>query len=93
MILRQTKQRLTFEDFVRVTAFAVPWRVAVLCEVAEFQIADCESDDRRLVQLTCDCGGEWKHLGQLVELVILLAASRPGRVTRLLFAQFQNAVE
>lgn len=74
MILKSVN-KLTFEDFVGVAAFAVPWRIAVLCEVAQFQVADCESDDGSLVQLTRDGGGKRKHLGEFIELVVLLAAT------------------
>ena len=49
MILATNRMKLnfplTFKDFVCVAAFAVPWWIAMLCEIAEFQVADRESDD------------------------------------------------
>lgn len=48
---------LTLEDFASVTRLTIPWRIAVLCEIAQFQVADRESDDGGLVELTSDGGG------------------------------------
>lgn len=61
-------------------------------KVPQLQIADGQSNDGRLVQLTGDGCRQWQHLGQLVELVVLLAATRSRRIPRLLLAQLQDAV-
>ena len=60
-------------------------------EVSQLQVADAESDDGGLIQLTGDRRRQRQHLGEFVELVVLLAPSGAGRVTRLLLAQLQDA--
>ena len=69
---------------------ALPRRIAVAREVAQFEVADGQPDDGSLVQLAGDGGRQRQQLGQLVELVVLLAAPRPRRVARLLLAKLQN---
>jgi len=56
--------------------FTGPWWISVTGEVPQLQIAYRQPDDGRLVQLSCDGKWQWEELGQLVKLVVLLAA--PG---------------
>ena len=72
---------------------ALPRRVAVAREVAQFEVADGEADDRRLVELAGDGRRQRQQFRQLVELVVLLAAPRTSRVARLLLAKLQNAAQ
>lgn len=65
----------------------VPRRVPLVGKVPHLQVADGEADDGGLVQLTGDGARQRQHLGQLVELKVLLPPPRPRRVPRLLFAQ------
>lgn len=60
-------------------------------EVAQLQVADGQPNDGRLVQLAGDGSGQRQHFGQLVELVVLFAASRARCIARLLLAQLENA--
>ena len=60
-------------------------------EVSQLQVADAESDDGGLIQLTRDRRRQRQHLGKFIKLVVLLAPSRAGSITGLLLAQFQDA--
>lgn len=80
---------LTFELVVEVAA---PLRIAVAGEIAQLQVADGQSYDRRLVQLAGDGGRQRQHFRQLIELKVLLAAPRTGRVAGLFLAQLQYSV-
>lgn len=64
-----------------------PGGLAVAGEVAHLEVADGEAHDGGLVQLAGDGAGQGQHLGQLVELEVLLPAPRPRRVARLLLPQ------
>ena len=73
--------------------FDVPRRLAVAGKVFQLQIGNGEPDDGGLVQLRRDGGRQRQHLGQFVELVVLLAAPRARRVARLLFPHLQNTAK
>ena len=45
------------------------------CKLPEPQVGDGESDDGGLVQLRGDGAWQGEHLGQLIELIVLLASS------------------
>lgn len=77
---------------MRVAILPGPWRVSVSAEVPQFQVANCQSYDGRLVQLACDGRRQRQHFGQFIELVILLAPPRPGRIPGLFLAQLQDTV-
>ncbi len=55
-------------------------------ELPEPEVSDGQPDDGGLVQLRRDGSGKRKHLSQLVELKVLLPATRPSGVARLLLA-------
>lgn len=65
----------------------VPRWVPLVGEVPHLQVADGESDDGGLVQLTGDGAWQWQHLGQFIKLKVLLPPPRSRRVPRLLFPQ------
>lgn len=50
----------------------VPRRVTLVGKVPHLQVADGEADDGGLVQLAGDGARQRQHLGQLVELKVLL---------------------
>lgn len=49
-------------------------------EIPKFEVRDGEPDDGGLVQLRGDGARQRQHLGQLVELGVLLVPPRPRRV-------------
>lgn len=77
---------------MRVTVLPGPWWIAVTAEVSQFQVANCQSYDGRLVQLAGDGRRQRQHFGQLVELVVLFAASWPGCISGLFLSQLQDTV-
>lgn len=81
-----------FRTFRWLTSRWWPLRKPVLGEVSELQVWDCESDDRRFVELGCDCRREGQHFGQFIELIVFLPSPRSGCVARFLFPQLENAV-
>lgn len=87
-----TPSSLTFQNLTWVAVFSRPWRVSGSTEISQFQVANCQSYDWCLIQLACDGRRQRQHFGQFIELVVLLAASRSGRVPWLLLSQFQDAV-
>lgn len=62
-----------------------------MSKLPEPEVSDRQPDDGGLVQLRRDGVGKREHLGQLVELVVLLAAPGSGCVARLLLPQLQNS--
>lgn len=64
-----------------------PGRVSLAGEGAHVQVADGEADDRGLVQLAGDGPGQGQHLGQLIELKVLLPPPRASRIPGLLLPQ------
>ncbi len=62
-------------------------------EVPQLQVRDGQSDDGRLVQLRRDGPRKWKHLRQLVELEVLLTATRSRGVARFLLPDLEDAAE
>ncbi len=68
-----------------------PRRVPVDGELAKLEVGDGEADDGSLVQLRRDGTGQRQHLGQLVELPVLLPAPVPRRVPALLLPQLEDA--
>lgn len=77
---------------MRVAVLPGPWRVSVAAEVPQFQVANCQSYDGRLIQLACDSRRQGQHFGQFIELVVFLASPRPGRIPRLFLPELQDAV-
>lgn len=65
----------------------VPRRVSLVSEVPHLQVADGEADDGGFVQLAGDGSRERQHLGQLVELKVLLPPPRASSVPGLLLPQ------
>lgn len=80
---------LTFDGGVgrRALHSQVPRRVALIGKVPHLQVADGESDDGCLVQLTGDGTRKRQHLGQLVKLKVLFAPPRPCCIPGLLLPQ------
>jgi len=72
---------LTFVCLINRLGVAGPGRVAMVTEVAQFQVADGETDDGRLIQLARDGRRKGKQFCQLVELVVFFSSSRARRVT------------
>lgn len=62
-------------------------------EVPQFQVRYGQPNNGRFVQLRRDGRRQWQHFGELVELVVLFAPPRSGRVTTLFFSQFQYSEE
>jgi len=60
-------------------------------DLPQTQVADGESDDGRLVQLSSDGRRQRQQLRQLVELGVLLAASASRRVARPLLAHLYQS--
>ena len=58
-----------------------PRRVAVSREIPKFEVRDGEPDDGGLVQLGGDGAWQRQHLGQLVELSVLLVPPRPRGIS------------
>lgn len=58
----------------------VPRRVSLVGKVPHLQVADGEPDDGGLVQLAGDGARQRQHLGQLIELKVLLSPPRSRRV-------------
>ena len=83
------EKELTFDGGVGWWAFyaQVPWRVPLVGEVPHLQVADGEADDGSLVQLAGDGAGQGQHLGQLIELKVLLPSPRASRIPGLLLPQ------
>lgn len=85
---------VTFKGFGRgLRPVSRPWRVTVSREVSQLQVRYGQPYDGRLVQLRRDGRRQWQHFGQLVELVVLLAPARPGRVPALFLPQFQYSAK
>lgn len=90
--IQLTPSPLTFKHFVRMAILPGPWWVSGSTEVPQFQVANGQSYDGRLVQLACDGRRQRQHFGQFIELVVFLASPRPRRIPWLLLAQLQDAV-
>lgn len=84
--------QLTFQNFVRVSVLPGPWRIPGATEVPQFQVANGQSYDGRLVQLAGDGRRQGQHFGQFIELVVLLPTPRSRRVPGLFLAQLQDTV-
>lgn len=67
-----------------------PGRVPVAGKVPQLEVGDGEPDDTGLVQLGGNGGRQGQHLGQLIELIVLLAAARASCVPTLLFPQLED---
>lgn len=65
----------TFDALVGRGAVPAPRGVSVPGKVTQFEVRDSQPDDGRLIELRCNGCRKRQHLGQFVELEVLLPST------------------